>query len=179
MVRPTRRAPRVSMTELGAKLGPTRAHPCQDSLDALAVLLAALVLEEPGGSGPEVVFSANPAWSELEIVRGLRLDGPREPIRRAVEQALELAADRLGQFRGGELGSLLPTAPAGSRTDPPGTGDLTRMAELAGQAVGLAARIGTADAAAEVLEGSHRGGEPRLVTVPGGEAPGPRPRAPD
>jgi len=103
---------------------------------------------------PRPISDAEAAWSELEIVRGLSLDKPREPIRRAVKEALELAADRLGPFRGGEVGSF--AAPGGTRRVleriRPALDDLVRMAELAGRAVGTAARIGTADAAAEMLE---------------------------
>jgi hypothetical protein len=59
MARPTRRARRAALTELGPRLGPTRA---QDSLDALAVL-AALALEQPVDLRPEVVFLSYPRSS--------------------------------------------------------------------------------------------------------------------
>lgn len=128
----------------------------EHSLACRALTSAARVLrrslDQP--KDPRPISDAEAAWSELEIVRGLRLDKPREPIRRAVEAALELAADRLGPFRGGELGSVV--APGGTRRVleriRPAPEDLVRMAELAGRAVGAAARVGTADAATEMLE---------------------------
>jgi hypothetical protein len=92
---------------------------------------------------PRTINDSEAAWGELMPVRGLALDRERTPIKRAVEEALELAAGRLGPFVGGEVGSFrhAGSEPRRVQTVRPTTDDLVQMAELAGKAVGRADRM--------------------------------------
>jgi hypothetical protein len=102
---------------------------------------------------PRAITDGEAAWGELMPVSGLPLDAQRTPIQRAVKQALELAADRLGPFRGGDIGSFRQdgSAPHVVQQVRPSQQDLVRMAELAGEAVGRAGPVVKGlDVAAEV-----------------------------
>lgn len=101
---------------------------------------------------PRPITDAEAAFGELAAVSGLVLDADRAPIQRLVRQALELAADRLGPFRGGELGSFRAPGGAANVVEPvqPSQSELEQMARLAGEAVGLAAGLGRVDPALEV-----------------------------
>lgn len=124
-----------------------RALACAALTSAARVLRGSL--DQP--KDPRPINDGDAAWSELEIVSRLRLDKKREPIRGAVHAALQLAADRIGPFRGGEPAGFGAERGVVERVRP-SEADLVQMAELAGQAVGAAARIGKADAEAEMLQ---------------------------
>jgi hypothetical protein len=102
---------------------------------------------------PRPITDGEAAWGELMPVSGLPLDSQRAPIQRAVKEALELAADTLGPFRGGDVGSFRQqgSAPTIVQQVRPSQQELVRMAELAGKAVGRAGRVvERLDVAAEV-----------------------------
>jgi hypothetical protein len=107
---------------------------------------AARVLRRTVGqqTEPRPVANADAAWGELAPAVGLRLDAKRSRVQRATVEALELAAERLGPFRGGEMGAFrAPGTPSWIVEEiHPSAADLERMAVLAGTAVGLAARLG-------------------------------------
>lgn len=112
---------------------------------------------------PRPITDSEAAWGELMPVRGLPLDAARTPIQRAVRAALELAADSLGPFRGGELGSFRQPGrpPRTVKQVRPAQEELMRMAELAGEAVARAGGLTNGlDPVAEV----------RSVVLPGFDA---------
>jgi hypothetical protein len=101
---------------------------------------------------PRPIADGEAAFGELMPVRGLSLDRERAPIQRSLSRALDLAADHLGPFRGGELGSFREPGqppPIAERVEPTSE-QLEEMASLAGQAVGRAASLGYVDPAREV-----------------------------
>jgi hypothetical protein len=89
------------------------------------------------------------AFQEYGPVSGLaNAVGDREAIRRPLEAALRLGAERLGPYRGGELGSFKApgAAPGVPREVSPSREDLAAIASLAGEALsaGFAADPGSA-----------------------------------
>ena len=91
------------------------------------------------------IRSGDDAFQEYGPVSGLAgRVGRHEAIRRPLEEALRLAAERLGPYRGGELGSFkAPSAPPSApREVSPSREDLATISGFAGDA--LAARFGTA-----------------------------------
>lgn len=102
---------------------------------------------------PRPINDADAAWGELGPVRGIHPLAEQLPVKRAAQHALEIAADRLGPFRGGELGSFKAPGQAPRVVDEirPTVDDLVGMARYAGVAVGVAARLGAADAEDEML----------------------------
>jgi hypothetical protein len=101
---------------------------------------------------PRPISDGEAAFGELIPVSGLPLDRARTPIKRAVQQALELGADCLGPFRGGELGSFREPGgrPNVVERVQPTQDQLEEIARLAGTAVGLAAKHGYVDPALEM-----------------------------
>jgi hypothetical protein len=89
---------------------------------------------------PPLLSDGEKAFAELQPVASLVLDGPREKIQVALVRALKRAADRLGPFPAGQIGSF-----RGPDEEPhivgevtPSVTDLTKIAEASGQALGYA-----------------------------------------
>jgi hypothetical protein len=94
-------------------------------------------------SRPRPISDADAAWGEWCIAHNLRLDRALEQIQKPLLEALELATDRLGPFRGGEIASLKAPghAPSVVESVTPTPEELERMARLSGQAFGAASKL--------------------------------------
>jgi hypothetical protein len=125
------------------------------ALACRCVTAAARVLRRTVGQehDPRPISNADAAWGELAPVRGIHVGIDQAPVKRATQSALEIAADRLGPFRGGELGSHKEPGkpPVVVEEIKPSASDLESMARHAGAAVGAAASLGAADGGAEML----------------------------
>jgi hypothetical protein len=123
------------------------------TLTGRCLTAAARVLRSTAGqpTEPRPIANADAAWGELTPAVGLRLDAKRSKVQRATVEALELAAERLGPFRGGEMGAFrAPGKPPRIVEEiHPSAAELERMAASAGTAVGFAAGLGL-DPAVEV-----------------------------
>lgn len=125
------------------------------TLAGRCVTSAALALRRAAGSvaDPRPITDGEEAAEALAPAQGVTVDAKYSPVKRATRRALQLAADRLGPFRGGELGSF--TAPHGrARVVPevsPTTEDLIAMAREAGRAVGAAGKLGLLDATKQTM----------------------------
>lgn len=93
-------------------------------------------------TSPRRIADSEAAWGEWSIVRGLHLNADLEEIQRPLLEALELALERLGPFRGGELGSFRSAdgSPHVVESITPSPHELERMARLAGRAFAAAAK---------------------------------------
>jgi hypothetical protein len=124
------------------------------SLACRSLTSAARALRRSVGNegDPRPINDGEAAFGELIPVSGLPLDRTRTPIKRTVQQALELGSECLGPFRGGELGSFREPGgrPRMVERLQPTQQQLEEIARLAGKAVGLAAKHGYVDPALEM-----------------------------
>jgi Domain of unknown function (DUF4209) len=88
---------------------------------------------------PPPLVDGEAAFSELQPVAGLPLDGDREKARRALLRALERATDTFGPIPAGRLasGGVVQSVK-------PGRFDLVDIARLSGEAIGFASLTATA-----------------------------------
>lgn len=119
------------------------------------VTAAAIALRRAAGNqaDPRPISDGELAAEALMPAHGVPVAAKYASVKRATVRALELAADRLGPFRGGELGSF--RAPSGRprvvAQVSPTEADLIEMATDAGRAVGNADKLGLLDAAKQTL----------------------------
>ena len=107
----------------------------------LTAAAAALRFAVGNEGSPREIVTADDAFDELAPASGVPVGRGQTKLKREVIAGLNLAAERLGPFRGGELGSLRhPDQPPPVVTSiTPTDEELTQMAAHAGAAVGIAA----------------------------------------
>jgi DNA-binding MarR family transcriptional regulator len=95
---------------------------------------------------PSHLADSEAAFRELQPVAGLPLDAARDPIKKALVRALEIATDRFGPFPAGRLSERIAQEVRPTRED------LIEVARASGSAVGYAhaATSGKIDAVAAI-----------------------------
>jgi hypothetical protein len=124
------------------------------ALAGRCVTRAAAALRRAVGNGkePRPIIDGDSAFAELQPAFGVPVPKEVEPIKAAVVAALELATDHLGPIPGGRLGAFRAPGqppPVVNRVAPT-VNDLSEMARLSGEAIGVAAALGLVDAASEL-----------------------------
>ena len=111
---------------------------------------AAIALRRAAGQerNPLLLATGDDAFDEWMPAHSLRLTGELEKVQRPAVAALELAMNRMGPYRGGEIGSM--KEPGGRPAEPvevsPTSADLVGIAGLAAEAVSAAALQGLVSA---------------------------------